>query len=706
MNYWSLASSWAVLIYLGLGFYVFQISPKTRLNRLFMVWAIGMAEYSLCFSFLYVSADPQDYNFWYKLSVLGWAMHMGLVLHIVLLLTRRRSPLKKRWLGALYGPGLVVLLFRLFLIDALTLSFPSVFRWYFGFEEFYTYIFAIYALFVLWKWGQNSTVFHERRQVQVLSAAGWLTSILSFLNDVLLPGLNIKGIPPMGHLTILVLAGGLWYACIEYQFPGLVSLVKIKEVVDQVSDLIFLVDKSGAIVDYNQRVVAKLGYSSQELLGRSIEQIIPGSGRDLWAIAKQQDDSQCDTLTDCRMKSGGWLPINLRAAVIRQKNGFQAGVILFGQDRTAIEELQTEIRIRVLKEEQLHYLNLHDPITGLFNRNCFEEQLKALENRACMTTGIIVCDIDGLKLVNDTLGHNAGDQLLIASAQAISQAFHGAEIVARIGGDEFAVLIPDGTKLVLKNAVRQIEAAVQAFNQGHSGLHLSLSMGYAVADGETPQKIIDLFKEADNYMYKEKLNHVQSVRNAMIQALMSTLEARDLITEQHTQRIQETLVKLGEYLHLAESSVTNLRLLGQFHDIGKVGIPDHILLKPGPLNPAEMTAMRQHSDIGYRIAKSIPDLEPIAELILSHHERWDGGGYPRGLSGTAIPLECRILAVVDAFDAMTNQRPYRDALPLAAAIAELKHFADSQFDPWVVRAFLELLDAAAPGATHDIGAAL
>ena len=192
-------------------------------------------------------------------------------------------------------------------------------------------------------------------------------------------------------------------------------------------------------------------------------------------------------------------------------------------------------------------------------------------------------------------------------------------------------------------------------------------------------------------MYREKLNRSHSVRNSLVQALTLTLKARDLCTEGHNERVQETAVRLGDSLGMPGSQVYDLRLLAQFHDIGKVGIPDSILLKPGPLTAAERLEMQRHTVVGQRIALAVPDLAPIANLILNHHEWWNGAGYPLGLKGEKIPLACRILSVVDAYDAMTSDRPYRQAMSSEAALAELRRCAGSQFDPDIVPVFVQLI---------------
>jgi HD-GYP domain-containing protein (c-di-GMP phosphodiesterase class II) len=171
---------------------------------------------------------------------------------------------------------------------------------------------------------------------------------------------------------------------------------------------------------------------------------------------------------------------------------------------------------------------------------------------------------------------------------------------------------------------------------------------------------------------------------------MKMLEMRDFVTEGHAERVEELVTNLSRTLGLTEKKIGDIRLLAKFHDIGKVGIPDQILFKPAMLTLEERKEMNRHCEIGYRIARSATDLLPIADWILKHHERWDGTGYPLGLSGEVIPLECRILAIVDSYDAMTNDRPYRKAMSSEMAIAELACYAGTQFDPRLVKNFIQL----------------
>lgn len=345
-------------------------------------------------------------------------------------------------------------------------------------------------------------------------------------------------------------------------------------------------------------------------------------------------------------------------------------------------------------EKRLTYLSIHDPLTGLYNRTQFSLELERLQQPQFAPVGIIVGDLDGLKLINDTWGHQSGDSLLKAVAAILKECCPADATVNRIGGDEFVLLLPHTTLAILEKLCHTITRAIDTYNQTSplaEGIVLSISLGFALAEAYPPN-LQEVFKIADNNMYREKLNQSQSNRSAIVQTAMKLLEARDFITEGHGDRIQLLVARLGIALKLPENRVTDLKLLAQFHDIGKVGIPDNILFKPGPLTPEEFNEMKRHSEIGYRIAQSSPDLNLIADYILKHHEWWDGSGYPMGLVGKSIPLECRILSLADAYDAMTSDRPYRKALVHKHAIEELRRFAGIQFDPELVDNFTTLVE--------------
>ncbi|MDF2633780.1 MAG: diguanylate cyclase with sensor [Pelosinus sp.] len=349
-----------------------------------------------------------------------------------------------------------------------------------------------------------------------------------------------------------------------------------------------------------------------------------------------------------------------------------------------------DISERKKAEEQLRYITFHDSLTELYARSYFEEEMRRIDTRRDGAVGLIVCDLDGLKLVNDTLGHASGDQMLINTANILKYCFRDSDVIARVGGDEFVVIMEGITKERIEVACERLKNGIRMNNEANQGVPVSLSIGFAISTGPS-LSMKELFKEADNNMYREKLNRSQKARSAILQTVMNLLAARDFIIDGHGERLQEMVSNLAKAVGLSKRKISDLQLLAQFHDIGKVGISESILMKEEALTPEELMEMRRHCEIGQRIALSAPDLTSIADWILKHQEWWDGTGYPLGIAGEDIPLECRILAIADAYDVMTNDRPYRKAMEPEMAIAEIKRCSGTQFDPMLVEKFCEIM---------------
>ena len=385
------------------------------------------------------------------------------------------------------------------------------------------------------------------------------------------------------------------------------------------------------------------------------------------------------------------LPVEARQ--FRHKSGRiveveRSGALVHLRGKTVYMVTARDVTDRKYIEEKMNYLSYHDMLTGLHNRTYFEEEMLRRDRSGEVEIGLIIFDLDGLKLVNDSFGHEQGDDLLVRTAELIRGCFNESDLVARIGGDEIAVLMSRTSPEMIEAAMIRVYEAVESAQLQPQRIPISLSAGSAFR-AEVNVSMRELFREADNKMYRGKLHRSQSTRSAIVQTVMTLLEARDFITEGHADRLQEMLIRLAKAAGLPESRMTDLRLLAQFHDIGKVGIPDRILLKPGPLEPDEVIEMRRHCEIGHRIAQSSPDLLPVADWVLKHQEWWNGEGYPLGLAGERIPIECRILSIADAYDAMTSDRPYRKAMSHEAALTELRRCAGVQFDPDLVELFIE-----------------
>jgi diguanylate cyclase (GGDEF)-like protein len=350
--------------------------------------------------------------------------------------------------------------------------------------------------------------------------------------------------------------------------------------------------------------------------------------------------------------------------------------------------LQAELIERKLAQQILLYSSQHDALTGLFNRTYLDEALQKILQQGAIGVGVICCDLDGLKLINDTLGHPAGDRLLQRTADILKAAAPPQALIVRTGGDEFVVVLTEITETDLESIGHKIRDACRISDLMELPLRLSMGWRYRERCDPGSDDLDVMLKDADDEMYRQKLSSSQSARSGVVHTIMKMLEVRDFETEEHSQRLARMAVGLSIRVGLPGHRQNDLRLLAQFHDIGKIGIPDKILLKPGMLTSEERKEIERHSEIGHRIATVIPELQPVAEFILKHHERWDGKGYPLGLKGELIPIENRILAIVDAYDAMTSDRPYRKAMTAVEAFAELRKCQGSQFDPILVELFL------------------
>jgi len=443
-----------------------------------------------------------------------------------------------------------------------------------------------------------------------------------------------------------------------------------------IPDLMLRMNTKGVFLDYKQSAYFPLFTTPEQFLGKNVSDIFPAD----FAQNVLQHIQQA-------IHSGDIQFFEYELLQDHHMHYFEARFVQCGHDE--VLAIIRDITDRKRMEEELKYLGLHDALTATYNRTYFEAEILKITNWGENSAGIISCDVDGLKLINDTLGHRAGDELLKVVANLLQACVAPPDVVARIGGDEFAVLVldPDHPKMV--NIAMSIKKTVKQYNDNNPQLPLSLSAGWAM--GPAANNIDALLKEADNNMYREKMHQSLSSRSAIVQAMMQALEARDYITEGHANRLQFLVEAMSRKLQLSDPTIADLRLLAKFHDIGKVGIPDYILFKPDQLTADELTIMRRHCEIGFRIAKSASDLAPIAECILKHQEWWNGQGYPLGVAGEDIPLQCRILAIVDAFDAMTNARPYRKAMDIQAAVKEIRRCAGTQFDPALTEMFIQIL---------------
>jgi diguanylate cyclase (GGDEF)-like protein/PAS domain S-box-containing protein len=371
-----------------------------------------------------------------------------------------------------------------------------------------------------------------------------------------------------------------------------------------------------------------------------------------------------------------WLAMHV--SFLRDEKGRAIGLQGVSRDITDVRARQAEVE----------FLSFHDVLTGLYNRRFFEEELKRLDKGRNLPLTMCIIDVNGLKLINDAFGHQAGDNVLRRVAAAMKRECRGDDIIARIGGDEFVILLPKTSSAQAQSIAKRVSEAVS--RQMVESVILSVSYGLEskVHFGEEMEVV---FKKAEDDLYRRKLSESNSMRHMTIEVIMNTLHEKNARERQHAHRVSQLCGEMGEALDLSPQEVRELRTAGLMHDIGKIALDDRILNKTDPLDDAEWLVIKRHPEIGYRILSSVNAYAPLAEYVLAHQERWDGKGYPKGLTGEDIPFAARIIAVADAYDAMITNRPYRKAMSKAVALEELARHAGTQFDPHLVRVFVELV---------------
>jgi diguanylate cyclase (GGDEF)-like protein len=425
------------------------------------------------------------------------------------------------------------------------------------------------------------------------------------------------------------------------------------------------------------------------------------------ALSARQALRQADLLRDHTSSARGAITI-----------AFGWGLLLLGTFALILLGLRRRVTAAHRAElERLGTAALTDSLTGLRNHRAFQEDLaRDLRRQARVPEplALIMLDLNYLKTVNDTHGHQAGDERLQTLAHALSETFRGGECAYRVGGDEFAVILPDSSAWDALEATQRLQTTLAPH---------AIDVTAGIADASGPRAIDGFIREADLALIAGKRRHqavtlyspelepaietVDADRDAehittVSTALALAVDAKDSYTRSHCQTVSQLCVLIATELALSPALIGQMRLAGLLHDVGKIGIPDAILTKPAALTDAEYEQMKRHSILGAEIAAAA-GLSTEARWIRHHHERYDGKGYPDRLVGKDIPLQSRIILTADAFEAMTSDRPYRDAPGREFAIAELKRHAGTQFDPTIVKAFCRALESSRDSDTdwHD-----
>lgn len=368
-------------------------------------------------------------------------------------------------------------------------------------------------------------------------------------------------------------------------------------------------------------------------------------------------------------------------------------------------------------QKQLLKLSITDELTGLNNQRYFHEILKKQFEKAKKTggsLGLIMMDIDDFKLINDTYGHDFGDTILKCAGKLLRDLAGEGQFVCRCGGDEFTVVIPNADMNTIGKIAEHFKSGINKFGPTYFPKEMRNKITLSMGLSEYPHLSSDkdeLFTQADTALYhaknlgKDKIHFYQDIMQQLrigissdhqqligaFKALLSTISAKDKYTLGHSERVSAYAVKIGEALGLSPKEISTLQYAGLLHDIGKIEIPKSVLNKTERLTDEEFALIRMHPIYSENILEPLSGLDQLLLYVRHHHERFDGKGYPDGLTGIEISLGARILCVADSFDAMLSERPYSSRKTMEQAIEELKRCSGRQFDPEIVTAFLAVL---------------
>lgn len=338
--------------------------------------------------------------------------------------------------------------------------------------------------------------------------------------------------------------------------------------------------------------------------------------------------------------------------------------------------------------DRIHYLSFCDQLTGVYNRRFYEDELKRMDTKENLPLSVIMSDVNSLKLINDTFGHSSGDDLLKLAASVIQENCNENDIVCRIGGDEFAIIMPNTSYREAENIVHKINTATNGVTV--NWIALSIAFGW---DTKTfpEQDIDDVFKKSEERMYQRKLAANSEVNQRVIDNIMSGVYEKSPMEKQHALEVSELGAQIAEALGMQKHEVDQLRIAASLHDIGKIVVKASLLHKKEPLTPNERYEIERHAEAGFRILNSCSQTAEFARLVLYHHEWWNGTGYPHGLKGEEIPLQSRIIAVAEAYQMMISELPYRKAMRKEDAIAEIQKYAGVQFDPYISQVIAKMI---------------
>ncbi len=457
------------------------------------------------------------------------------------------------------------------------------------------------------------------------------------------------------------------------------SLERTQSMINDHEAVMLLVEPAtGQILEANRAATSFYGFSKNELLKMTIQDIFIFDDDEIapMRLKALRTGQKCFTLPH-HLKSGEIKMVDVYSSPIDYGGTKALFSIIF--DVTKREEIA----------QQNEFLAYHDYLTSLYNRRYFEEEFERRISNSEFPIALLLGDIDGFKSFNDTFGHSEGDRIIKEAAGRVSKLINNEDVLARIGGDEFAIIVSGKTEAEIKQYLDMLEQEYNNAQEDASEEKLpTISWGYGI-QRHKDDTVDVLNEEAEAFMYNRKFYSHKSARSKTVDVIMKALFTKSEREEKHSKRVSNLCEIIAQQMHLSQSDIDKVRVAGLLHDLGKIVVDEAVLNKPDKLDAQEWELMKLHPAKGAGILENTVEYRDISDIVLSHHEYYDGTGYPSGLKGEQIPLGSRIIAVADAYDAITNERPYKKAIDAQTAISEIRRCAGKQFDPEIVRVFLD-----------------
>ncbi len=538
----------------------------------------------------------------------------------------------------------------------------------FVFHNAYILLIVLFVIVLLMlKCGETPEVYWKRYYILIVGVGA--AALVNVLN------INISEKLPVDISSALYcLVGILMYYNTFHYLPAVTLNITRKMILNYLSEPVVLFDYEGCLVDYSEDILRVMPNVRFEVSLMTVEDFVREG--EFKGFRNREKDQEFEWAVKV---SGENHIFQCKFRCMRDSKGKGIGKIFVFHDITPMRKTYFE----------LEQSTLYDAVTGLYNKQSFLTQVPQWSDNRYWPVALGVCNINGMRNVNEQYGTAYGDFVMKQLARYVK---------IHMGEDTFTAKVDNGDILAVMEG-KSHEDAVAVFEEIKKDVEkffstsnpVQMEFGIAVKEREdvTMERVLS---DARTSMQNKKMLRDNSAKSSLVDSLKQTLSESDYETEEHVERTREMAARLGKAMNLSDSDIGKLELLAVLHDIGKVAIPHHVLVKKGKLNDEEFKIMQQHTVKGYRIAKSSPELGDIAECILSHHEKWDGTGYPNRLKGEEIPLLARIISAVDSHDVMVHNRPYHQAMPEEDAIKELRRCAGTQFDPNIVEVFTKLLE--------------